>query len=75
MGSKYPVLSSSAVAKTLVKLGFNKISQKGSHAKFKNKIVPIKTIIIPMHSEIRKGTLKSILQQADITLDCFLKHL
>ena len=32
---------------------------------------PGKIFIIPMHYEIAKGTLKSILEQADIELDLF----
>ncbi|WP_242661348.1 type II toxin-antitoxin system HicA family toxin [Alkaliphilus metalliredigens] len=32
-------------------------------------------MIIPMHDEIAKGTLKSILEQADIQLDEFLNIL
>ena len=36
---------------------------------------PYKIFIIPMHYEIARGTLKSILEQADIELDQFLKNL
>ena len=35
----------------------------------------IKILIISMHYEIAKGTLKSILEQADVELDLFLKNL
>lgn len=31
--------------------------------------------VIPMHNEVAKGTLKSILEQADIELDLFLENL
>lgn len=75
MGSKYPVLPPKDVIKALHKLGFSKVSQKGSHAKFRNESDPIRTVIIPMHSELAKGTLKSILEQADISLDDFLNLL
>lgn len=34
-----------------------------------------KVYIIPMHNEIAKGTLKNILEQADIELDLFLENL
>ena len=74
MSSKYPVLPPNKVIKALAKLGFEKISQKGSHAKYKNYITG-KVYIIPMHYEIAKGTLKSILEQADIELDIFLENL
>jgi len=75
MGSKYPVLPPNDIIKALSKIGFSKTSQRGSHAKFKNNIDPIKTVIIPMHNEIAKGTLKAILEQANISLDEFLKLL
>lgn len=74
MSSKYPVLPPKDIIKVLNLLGFYKISQKGSHAKFKN----LKTgnvCIIPMHNEIAKGTLKSILEQANIELENFLNLL
>lgn len=75
MGSKYPVLPPNDVIKVLKKLGFNQVSQRGSHAKFKNTTDPIKTVIVPMHSEIAKGTLKSILEQANTSIDEFLNLL
>lgn len=75
MGSKYPVLSPKAVIKILENFGFQYVSQKGSHAKYKKDGNPSKVVIIPMHNEIAKGTLKSILEQAAIELDDFLKQL
>ncbi len=72
MGSKYPILSPKQIIKALSKLGFEKISQRGSHAKYRNQATPVKTVIIPMHSEIARGTLKSILEQANISLEEFL---
>lgn len=74
MSSKYPVLPPSKVIKILQKFGFEKISQKGSHAKYKNYSTG-RVYIIPMHNEVAKGTLKSILEQADIELDLFLENL
>lgn len=34
-----------------------------------------KVCIIPMHREIARGTLKSILEQADITIEEFLNQM
>lgn len=34
MSSKYPVLSPNKIIKALQKLGFEKTSQKGTHAKY-----------------------------------------
>lgn len=74
MSSKYPVLPPEKIIKVMVKLGFYKVSQKGSHVKYCNDETK-KVFIIPMHSEIAKGTLKSILEQADIKLEQFLAQL
>lgn len=72
MSSKYPVLPPNKIIKVMRSLGFYKISQKGSHAKNRNDVTK-KIFIIPMHYEIAKGTLKSILEQADIELEKFLE--
>ena len=54
--------------KILKKLGFSKISQRGSHLKMRGIIDgKLQTVIIPMHKEIAVGTLSSILRQANLT--------
>ena len=76
MPSKYPVLKPSEIIKTLEKFNFVFKSQKGSHIKYVNaSCVPAKTVIIPMHNEVAKGTLQSILEQAGLTLDEFIKKM
>lgn len=72
MGSKYPVLPPDDVIKVLKKFGFEYVSQKGSHMKYKN---GDRVVIIPNHSEVAKGTLKSILTMANISLSDFLNKL
>lgn len=72
MGSKYPVLPPKTIIKVLEVYGFKFVSQKGSHMKY---ICGNRVVIIPNHSEIAKGTLKSILSMADIPLEEFLKNL
>lgn len=75
MGSKYPVLAPEKIIRVLIKLGFYKVSQKGSHVKYKKDGEPTRIVIIPMHYEVAKGTLQSILEQAGITLEEFLENL
>lgn len=74
MSSKYPILPPKDIIGVLTKLGFYKVSQKGSHAKYKN-VQTGEVCIIPMHDEIARGTLKSILEQANIELEIFLNLL
>jgi len=72
MGSKYPVLTPNEIINTLKKFDFSFVSQKGSHMKYSD---GVNTAIIPNHNEVAKGTLKSILEQANISLDDFLQNL
>lgn len=72
MPSKYPVCKPNEVIKVLQELGFEYVSQKGSHRKYSD---GEHVVIIPMHDEVAKGTLKSILKQADVGIDEFLELL
>jgi predicted RNA binding protein YcfA (HicA-like mRNA interferase family) len=69
---KLPILSGRDVVRGLNRLGFEQVSQSGSHIKLRRRTA---TVIIPNHREIRRGTLGSILQQAGITIDDLLTAL
>jgi len=61
--------------KALSKIGFIYVRKKGSHA-ILNKQSEEKgktTIPVPLHKELAKGTLKSIMRQADLNLEHLLK--
>ena len=60
------VLKPEQVIKGLERNGFKFVKQRGSHRKYKK---GGRTVIIPMHYELAKGTLSSILEQAGLTLD------
>ena len=67
-----PILSPNQVIKSLEKLGFVYVSQKGSHRKYRKEG---RSVIIPMHKELARGTLRSILEQAGIGIDELLVEL
>jgi len=78
MASKYPVLKASEIIRTLERLGFVFKSQNGSHAKYVKitKDNPKQTAIVPIHStDVPKGTLQGILEQAGIPLSDFISKL
>jgi predicted RNA binding protein YcfA (HicA-like mRNA interferase family) len=75
MGSKYPLLSARDIIRALHKAGFVEVSQRGSHKKLKDDADPPQTVIVPMHHEVARGTLRSILEQAGIDLETFLNLL
>ncbi|MCL2475818.1 type II toxin-antitoxin system HicA family toxin [Candidatus Bathycorpusculum sp.] len=51
-------LSGSKIIKALSKAGFQVVGQKGSHVRLKKKTFSgINIVIVPIHPEIKKGTL------------------
>jgi len=72
MPRKLPVGSGQKVCQALNKVGFEHKRIKGSHVLLKKESNPKNLIVtIPLHKEIKLGTLNSILKQADITLEIF----
>ena len=65
-----PVLRPEQVIKGLEKNGFHFVKQRGSHRKYKNNG---RSVIVPMHYELAKGTLGSILEQSGLTLEQLMK--
>ncbi len=64
--------SSNYIIKILLKYGFVFVSQKGSHAKYRKTGNPTLTVIVPMaKKEIPFGTFRSIVSQANLTLEDF----
>jgi predicted RNA binding protein YcfA (HicA-like mRNA interferase family) len=60
------------VSRKLLAAGFVEMSQEGSHVKFvKVTGEGVLTAIVPHHREIRIGTLRSILRQAQLDSDQF----
>ena len=62
---KLPIIFSKKAIKALKRLGFEKTRQTGSHVVMK-KITFDGQIgcVVPMHKELKTGTLKGILRQA-----------
>jgi predicted RNA binding protein YcfA (HicA-like mRNA interferase family) len=68
--SRLPVISGREILKILSKIGFVIVGRKGSHVRMKRQRgKEVLIVIIPMHSELAKGTLRSILRQANITAE------
>ncbi len=60
-------LSGNEVCRILSKHGFVQVRQKGSHAVMQKAIENSTiTVPVPLHSEIRIGTLQSIIRQSGI---------
>lgn len=68
---KLPVVSGEDTVKVLQKIGYEVDHQKGSHIILRQNISPYRRLTVPNHKEIAKGTLKSIIKQAGLTVDEF----
>lgn len=73
---KLPIVSSEKVLKVLVKHGFEKVRQKGSHVCLhKKENDKTLLVVVPLKDALKKGTLLSIIKQSKITRDGFIKEL
>jgi predicted RNA binding protein YcfA (HicA-like mRNA interferase family) len=62
-----PTISGADAARALERAQFQRISQRGSHLKLRH--ADGRTVIVPLHRELARGTLGSILRQAGLTAD------
>ena len=74
MSPKPPLLSGRDLVKIFTKLGYRKVTQRGSHIKMKNDETG-SIVIIPDHKEIDRWTLKTILKDAEISEEKLKKYL
>ncbi|MFZ2522578.1 MAG: type II toxin-antitoxin system HicA family toxin [Minisyncoccia bacterium] len=67
MPKKLRVISGKEVIKILLKYGFNVTRTKGSHSRLTLEVMDkeILHITIPLHSELRKGTLKGVVSELE----------
>ncbi len=72
--SRLPVISGKELVKILQKEGFEAKRQKGSHVILVKESVK-KAVVVPLHSEIDKGTLIEIIRQAGMTREEFFQLL
>jgi predicted RNA binding protein YcfA (HicA-like mRNA interferase family) len=72
--TKLPRISGRECVSALTKLGFYFKRQHGSHIILRRDI-PFAQAVVPDHSELDTGTLRSILRQAGITPEQFLEAL
>ncbi|MBE7475620.1 MAG: type II toxin-antitoxin system HicA family toxin [Ignavibacteriota bacterium] len=69
---KLKILSGKDVCKLLESNGFQKVRQKGSHIIMQKKIGDSTiTVPIPNHSQIKIGTLQSIIRQTKLNREIF----
>lgn len=68
--ARLPVISADKCIKALEKIGFEVERQKGSHIHLKRKNPPGR-LTVPNHKEIKRGLLRQIIRDADLTVAQF----
>ena len=69
--SKLPVVSGADCIKALTKIGFDVVRQRGSHITLVRQY-PSTQLTVPNHKNIAKGTLRSLVRDAGLTVDEFI---
>ncbi|MCO5124425.1 MAG: type II toxin-antitoxin system HicA family toxin [Rhizobacter sp.] len=69
---RLPHLSGAQVQRALERLGFVKVRQSGSHVIMKR---DTKGCVVPLHDEVKLGTLAGVLRQAEVAPEEFLQAL
>ena len=72
--SKLPVLKPREVVGAFERLGWQVVRQRGSHI-ILVKAGHIATLSVPNHPEVARGTLRSLIARASLTLEEFLEAL
>ena len=71
--SRLPALTSREVIRALERAGFREHRQRGSHKIFKKEAL---RVTVPVHSgDLKKGTVRSIVEQAGFTIEEFIELL
>ncbi len=66
-----PVVSGRSGVKALARIGYELDRQKGSHMILRQSKSPHRRAVVPDHKEVAKGTLRSIIREAGLTVDEF----
>lgn len=74
MSDRLPVVSGAELVKALGRLGWYVARQRGSYVRLKHADHG-KRLVVPLHRELKRGTLAAILRDAEVTVDELRQHL
>ena len=73
---RMPSISSKEAIRSIERLGFEQIRQTGSHVVMKKETEEGEIgCVVPLHRELKVGTLSSILKQAQVSIEEFTDNL
>lgn len=68
MSERLPVVSGAKLIDVLQKLGWEVARQRGSHVRLKHQDRAV-SLVVPLHRELKRGTLNGILRDASLSRD------
>ena len=69
---KLPVVSGREAIKAFGKIGYEVDRQRGSHVILRHPDPPHRRLTVPDHREVAKGTLRSLIREAGLTVEEFV---
>ena len=69
-----PRISGAEAIKAFGRAGFEKKRQRGSHVVLKKEGFPM-LLSVPLHKELDRGILRSLIRDAGLTIEDFVSHL
>ena len=69
--TRLPVVSGQEAARAFAKLGYRQDRQTGSHLVLRHQDPPHRRLTVPDHKEVAKGTLRSLIREAGLTVEEF----
>ncbi len=70
--SKLPVVSGKEALKAFQKIGYQLDHQTGSHLILRGTHLPFRRLTVPNHKELAKGTLRSLIREAGLSVEEFI---
>jgi len=74
VSERLPVVSGAQLVRGLEKLGWDAVRQRGSHVRLKHSSRST-FLVVPLHRELKRGTLSGILRDAGIDREELRKRL
>lgn len=69
--TRLPVVSGREAVRAFAKIGYREDRQTGSHIILRHKDPPHRRLTVPDHKELAKGTLRSLIREAGLTVEEF----
>ena len=72
MSPRLPVVSGKEMIAALERVGYSVVRQRGSHVRMRHpESVSRRPVTVPLHRQLRRGLIRTLLRDASLTLEEF----